>query len=241
MRRDSAYSDLKIVYVRERSTNWSRKRLRTVVDRKIEASFFSKIDSRRTALSRLAPKRLPGVYDGAAKGGEAALATMARFSIPPAYGRILYALVEEIKPRLVVEAGAGYGISGMYIGCALSDDPDASFITFEPGEYAAIAEDSVSQVIDNAFVIRDRFERFYQYLDADAEIGFAFFDAVHAYGALRRDTKLIKGWLSPGAMIVLDDVNYSEETRAAWSKIATDRDVDFSALINKRLGVIVYA
>ncbi len=59
---------------------------------------------------------------------------------------LLYALVRSTKPRVVLEAGTGTGISAVFIGTALRDNGWGTLTTYEPVELWA---DSARKLIGN--------------------------------------------------------------------------------------------
>lgn len=230
---------LKIRYIRETSEVWSRKRLRHLVSRPLSNKNLFRVEARRRQLSRLPPHRLHPSYDTIKINASTFKVTPDSISISPVYGHVLYSLVADLRPSIIVEAGSGLGISGMYMCCALGKHTGSRFLSFEKAEYCDIAQDSVSLMATCACVFNGDFHRFSAQLEPHETISFAFLDGQHTTSEIMKSYKNLVGWLHEGAMIIIDDVSYSEATFQLWTALAKAPAVSFAAVINERLGVLV--
>lgn len=226
-----------VVYVRETSEAWTRHRFRATIAKTLDEDCLAPVEERRRMLRQLAPGNLPPVYNER-PGALGRQYDAASISIPRLYGHILFALASELRPKATLEAGSGFGLSGMYLGSALGDVEDAVFFTFELGDCVGHARDSIARVCPKAFVIHDSASNFAQHVASSVQFDLVFLDAVHEYDAIMRDVKLLRGWMSPAATLLIDDVSYSASSRRAWKEIATMPEVRFSALVNERLGFV---
>lgn len=228
-----------VVYVVEASPTWDRAKFRHLIARELGHPALKVIQNRRAVLSRLASSPIDASYDATQIRAPSGHVSPKSISIPPSYGEIVYSLAQHQAPSLIVEAGAGYGISTMYLAAALSDLPTASLLSFELAAYHTIAQQSVGIVSPSALVIRDSFNRLGEYLNPNAGISFALIDAAHEEEAILRNYRSLIGWMAESWIIVIDDVSYSEGSRLAWRKIVRRRDAGFAALVNRRLGVLI--
>ena len=225
-----------IVYACETSETWSRERFRALMSGPVDEAALAPVEARRRMLAHLASGDLLAVYGtGNDRAGRAAAVAV---SIPRLYGHILHALAVELKPRVALEAGSGFGLSGMYLGAAMAADADSVLFSFEIGLSVEHARESIARVFPRAFVIRDSSSHFADHLTPSVKIDLVFLDAAHDYATVARDAKLLRGWLSPRAVLLIDDVGHSDGSRRAWREIATAPDVRFAALIRERLGFV---
>lgn len=158
-------------------------------------------------------------------------------SLPVKYGHVIYSLASHAKPRLAVESGAGFGVSGMYILCALAAR-EGRLASFEIGDYWREAEKSHALVGGTNSVANRPFEDFPQMLDPGARIDFAFVDAVHEKDVVIRSVRTLIGWMRPGGLIVLDDLQANDSMREAWPLVARHPFISLAARVNGRLGVL---
>ncbi len=162
-------------------------------------------------------------------------------SMPAAFGNLLYLLVSARRPKLAVEAGTGFGISGAYIALALAGNKSGSLLTFEVGQHAHLAQQIIAKYLSRALVIRDRFDVFDQYIGATAEIDFLLLDAIHHGEVVSRQLRSVLGYCAPKAVIVIDDAYQrgNGDLLPALKKLISDRRVSFAATIGRRLFVCV--
>lgn len=161
----------------------------------------------------------------AAEGKDARerLAMLDRAFIPVAKdaGRLLYALVRGAAPGSVVEFGTSFGISTIYMAAAIRDRGRGSIVTTEL--HAGKAE-----------AARDNFERAGLLDVIDVRVG----DALETLKNLKPDVSVVflDGWkhlylpvlqmleraLSPGALIVADDLDLFPDVLASYLAYVRD-------------------
>ncbi len=214
-------------------SRFTRTTLRHVVRRPLTNPVLQTIASKRRALMKMSGFVLePSVY-----GSNRDTISPRNISIPGTYGEVLYSLVSFLKPSLAVEAGAGFGVSGMYIAAGLRETSGV-LISSELSEYADIAQAAVREISPSCLVIKASFSTLFDRLDARQKVDFAFIDHVHDYATMVRSFRSLVGWCSPGAIIVFDDLDKDQSTRLAWREIISTDHVTFAARINNRLGLI---
>lgn len=231
---------MNVVYLREKSPTWDRTRFRRVIERQIDSALFESIAHRRAVLRHFAPQPLHTSYGERANVGSSGRVTSDALSISPAYGVVLHNLAREVRPHLIVEDGAGFGISSMYLASALRGQEGGTLLSFEISpDYASTAQASVSLVDPGSRVLQKDFASFPCHLAGPARIGFAFVDAMHERDNLLRSFKTLIGWMAPRSMIVIDDVSYSGSAREGFREMMRMEEHDFVCIVNERLGVLI--
>lgn len=231
---------MKVTFLRETSTTWDRSRFRKVIERKINPDILKLIAHRRAVLRHFAPQQLHPSYRERQHVGASQLVTADTLAISPAYGAVLYNLAHEAKPRLILEDGAGFGISSMYLASALRRQEGDSLLSFEISpNYAGIAQASVNLIDSSSRVLQEDFASFPQHLAGLAQVGFAFVDAVHERDSMLRSFKTLMGWMAPKSMIVVDDLSYSESAREGFRAMMRMEHHDFVCIVNQRLGILI--
>jgi predicted O-methyltransferase YrrM len=166
-------------------------------------------------------------------------------SLTPVWCHFLMRLVRERKAHSCVELGTGFGVSGAYQAAALELNGAGLLTTLEGmPEYAAIAEQGFSSLglgdhVDLRVGPID--ETIGDAMEAARPIDCAFVDADHTEEATMRHFDAMLPHLSPGAVLVFDDVNWKQSgmTRA-WRAIGRHERVSVS-LTFERIGIVVCA
>lgn len=150
--------------------------------------------------------------------------TWARLSsVKPHWGRVLYALVREVRPATCVELGACFGISGLYIQAAQRHIGCGRFVTFEGSrERAAIARATYRALgFDTQRIVIGDFDRHLApTLAALGAVELAFVDGNHRLTPTLRYDALLRAHASPGTVIVHDDIRWSAEMVQAWHQVS---------------------
>ncbi|MFN0188944.1 MAG: O-methyltransferase [Bacteroidia bacterium] len=173
-------------------------------------------------------RRIKVLDFGAGFGGkvfkEKSIAYIARNSAkPPRYARMLFRLVNYLKPLTIVELGTSLGISALYQAAGNSS---AKIFTLEGCP-------------ETARVAQENFERFPFYkiesvvgafentlpalLEKVEEIDFLFIDGHHQLKPTLQYIEMCLPKLSKAACIVVDDINWSDEMREAWQQLLADK------------------
>jgi len=144
-----------------------------------------------------------------------------RVSKPPEWCRFLHVLAHELAPRTVVEMGTGVGISAAAIASAL---PPASLMWTvdlrpESGEYARRLFNRLGL---SPFVVTGRFDEILDQVLFEAEpVDLLFVDGHHQYQPTLDYTDQAAAYLSDRAVVVYDDISWSEGMQQAWAEIRT--------------------
>jgi predicted O-methyltransferase YrrM len=164
-------------------------------------------------------------------------------SLPETWCMFLMRLIRELRPRSCVELGTGFGISGAYLAAALELNEAGHLTTFDrAGGVARIAEEGFSvlglaQRVNLAMGPIDR--TLEQALEGQATIDCALVDAEHTEEATMRHFEALLPFLSAGAVVVFDDLNWEAwGMRRAWRRIRNHRRVSV-AIGLRRMGAVV--
>jgi predicted O-methyltransferase YrrM len=152
---------------------------------------------------------------------------------PSSQGDLYSYLVAERDPQVVVEFGSAFGVSGMYFATALRRGRLYSF-EINP-DWADIAERNISTITDRFSLIRGAFED--RVDDIPAPIDIALVDGIHDYDFVMKQWEILKTRMSPGGLVLFDDITYGPGMREAWREIRADPIVVDSVARWHRLGI----
>jgi len=168
------------------------------------------------------------------------ISDIARYSaVTEKYGLLLARLSEEFGAPSVVEFGTSLGISTMYLASTVTDIP---VFTMEGcPETAAVAERNFEKAgLDNITVLKGPFDESMPELKKKVERpGLVFIDGDHRKGAVLRYFSEMAEIAGPDTVIVLDDINYSEDMGEAWNEVKCHPKVTLSVDIF-RMGIVFF-
>ncbi|HKY01488.1 MAG TPA: class I SAM-dependent methyltransferase [Burkholderiales bacterium] len=130
----------------------------------------------------------------------------------------LYLLAEASKAKVILELGSCAGISA----CYLASSPYCKVLHTIEGApaLARLAQESLNKVGSNGVVHAALFdEALDKLLPVIEPIGFAYIDGHHEKVATIHYWQRIAPKLAPGAMVVFDDISWSNDMRACWDHI----------------------
>lgn len=162
-------------------------------------------------------------------------------SLPPFLGRFLLRLVRELAPRSCLELGTGFGISTAYQAAALELNGEGRMLSLDVAGMTEIAEPALARL-----GLSDRVELLPGLLEdtlatareRSAPIDYALLDADHTEEGTVAAFDAILPALSEGAVVVVDDIDWSPEMQAAWRAVRGHRAVS-AAVDLRRLGIAV--
>ena len=136
----------------------------------------------------------------------------------PKYARMLFRLMEYLKPNTVIELGTSLGISSLYIS---SGNPKMKLTTLEGCD--AIAEFSRKQFQQfpdlNIEVITGNFDTtLSELLKSQSKIDSIYIDGNHRYEPTMRYFTLCLPYMHDESFIIFDDINWSKEMKSAWQE-----------------------
>jgi predicted O-methyltransferase YrrM len=154
------------------------------------------------------------------------LGAMTLSSKPPRWAYLLFRLVRELRPESVLEMGACVGISAAYEAAALELNGTGRLLTLEGAPPLAERSSHTLAELGLAGRAEVRLGRFSETLTGAvaelAPVGLAFIDGHHIETATLDYMEELLGSIADEAVIVFDDVNWSDGMRNAWSAIVAD-------------------
>ncbi len=144
------------------------------------------------------------------------------------WGLLLFKLVREFRPSACLELGTALGISAAYQAAALELNHHGRIVTLEGAEsLALLARENLEKLgLEEASVriglFQDTLE---EVLFECAPVDFAFIDGHHDEHATLAYFEQIFPFLSEGAVLVFDDISWSQGMRRAWTTIAADERI----------------
>jgi predicted O-methyltransferase YrrM len=164
----------------------------------------------------------------------------AKASQPAAGARVLFHAVATWRPELALELGTCVGLSGAYQASAQAVNGGGRFVSMEA--YPDLAAEArrvwaACGLTDASVVVGSFADSLPEFLSNGA-CDYAFLDGHHDGDATRRYVHQIAQEATPGALVVLDDIDYSPSMRGAWHDVRHRSDVVASADLGK-IGLVV--
>ena len=155
------------------------------------------------------------------QGKERSINKIARnTSIPAKYGTLLFRLVNHYNATQILELGTGLGISTLYLAMA---NPKAQVITLEGSpDIAKKAQAHFNHFgLDNIELTTGSFANTLEpSLKKLSKVDLLYLDGDHRKDAVLNNFNLILPKLHSGSVVVLDDINWSDEMSEAWKQIS---------------------
>lgn len=162
-------------------------------------------------------------------------------SVSPEHAWTLWALTRSTDARRVLEMGTCVGVSGSYLAAAAGADGGGGVLRTLEGheDRAAVARDTFRRLgLVDAEVVVGSFARTLEGVLRDDTFDLAFIDGHHDHDATLRYVDLIRAACRPGAVLVLDDITWSDGMRAAWREVQSGLAASAHADLG-RVGVTV--
>ena len=141
---------------------------------------------------------------------------------------LLFKLVRTMHPSSCIEMGTAVGISAAYQAAALRLNGHGALVTLEGASSVAdIAKNNFQQLgLDTVEVVVGRFQdTLPDVLTKRQPVGYVFVDGHHDEQATLAYFEQILPFLAETALLVFDDIAWSEGMKRAWNTIAHDRRV----------------
>lgn len=222
---------LEFVWIKTSHESWVAK---TLTHSPPQPHLQARIARRIRATERLGERPLWEGYGqrGAARDSRAV-------SLRRKLGWLYCRMAAERKARVVVEFGAAFGVSGMYWLAGIEESRCGDLFSFEVNkDWAAIARKNLQAIGTRFHLTEGTFEEHIAEVLAGRKIGIALIDAIHTSEFVNRQFEIVLTHLEPGGIVVLDDVDFSDDMAQCWSAIANDPRVLASVAVNEHLGVI---
>lgn len=153
------------------------------------------------------------------------LRTASSVSKPEFWAVMISKIIKAYHPHVCIELGTCVGVSGAYIAFQLLPDPTARLYTLEGAPtLAEISAKNFQELgLKNVEVIAGRFQDTLPVLlEKIGQVDFAFIDGHHEEAATINYFNQIKPYLAEQAVIIFDDIKWSEGMQNAWRQIIKD-------------------
>lgn len=143
-------------------------------------------------------------------------------SLPAIWCTLLMRLIRELAPRRCLELGTAFGISGAYQAAALELNGAGALTTLEGArEWAEIAEGGFAELgLKRVETLVGPIEETFAKAATPGPFEYVFVDAEHSEAAILSYFDLMLPHLSGGAVVVFDDIDWSEGVWSAWRSIS---------------------
>ena len=144
---------------------------------------------------------------------------------------LLFNLIREFKPLTCLELGTCLGVSAAFEAAALKLNKKGQLITIEgSNSLAEIARQNFRKLkLDNVRVEIGTFQDKLDSIFADMEtINYAFIDGHHDEGPTVKYFDMIFPHLSSPAVVIFDDIAWSEGMKRAWNRLKKDNRLDIT-------------
>lgn len=139
----------------------------------------------------------------------------------PIWCRILFTLVESLKPEAALELGTCVGISGSYTAAAMKGH--GRLYTLEgSSDFAGVAKETMTslKLPKNVSFVTGLFDNTLSAtLSKEPKWDFVFIDGHHDGDATLRYVQAIRPLLAENAIILFDDIQWSKDMLRAWDTI----------------------
>jgi predicted O-methyltransferase YrrM len=147
---------------------------------------------------------------------------------PPKYARLICQLAQYIQAKNIIELGTSLGTTTLYLA---KGNPEATIYSIEGSTaVAGIAKEQFKLLecknIDLRTGVFD--DVLPQLLSESDAIDFVFIDGNHTKAATLRYFEMVLPRLNSNALVVFDDINWSDEMREAWEELKARPEVRLS-------------
>jgi predicted O-methyltransferase YrrM len=159
------------------------------------------------------------------------------------WNSLLFKLVRAFQPSVCLELGTALGISAAYQAAALELNRKGRIVTLEGAEaLASLAAANLEALGFREFeLVPGRFQDTLDgVLKKNAPIDFVFIDGHHEERATVRYFNQILPALSDGAVLVFDDISWSNGMARAWDTIRKDKNIKASVDLLS-IGICLYS
>lgn len=184
----------------------------------------------------LPDSNLTGVEMYQGRASTTTVGTCARASTSHYLSFLLFKLIREFKPLVCLELGTNLGISAAYQATALKLNGGGKIVTLEGAESLALLAKKNFQTLglDDVVVVIGRFQdTLDKVLDEHGMIDFVYIDGHHDEKETLAYFEKVFPFLSERAVIIFDDIGWSNGMKIAWKAIETDKRVKISVDLSK--------
>ena len=173
-------------------------------------------------------------------GDKRKVSDIARYSaVSRKYGELLYNLAAEYGKGDIIELGTSLGISALYLA---GGSPGSTVHTIEgSGEIAVLAAKMFeNEGINNIRLYDGTFEEVLPVIiNSGVKPGLVFIDGNHRKKPVLKYFEMLAEIAGNETIIVLDDINYSDDMHEAWEEIKKHKRVSVTIDLN-RMGLVFF-
>ena len=226
---------LSLDWVKREPSSWLASNLPEKSFKPGRAPHAKRIEARTAATQKLGAKPLWQGY-----GQDGAVRTANEVRTSARMGCLFTWLVLSRKPSVVVEFGTAFGTSGMYWLSGLETTGSGKLFTFEPNRgWAAIARENLRAISTRFELVEGTFEdNVHAQLGDGQTIDIAFIDAIHTSAFVLPQFEIVIQRLKPGGLVLFDDIDFSDDMRGCWQRVAQDSRVRSSVGVATHVGIV---
>ena len=200
--------------------------------------YSERIEKLAQQTNKLGPQPLWEEYAGNNIGGSTRMPNSVRTNT--SMGNLYTYLVQKKQPGIVVEFGTAFGVSGMYFLAGMETNNKGQLLTFEPNDiWRNLAIQNLAQISQRFSSVAGTFEdNVENTLPQGQHIDIAFIDAIHTKEFVIPQLEIITEKSSDQAIIILDDINFSDSMEECWEEVSMDSRFSCSARLGERVGIL---
>lgn len=154
-------------------------------------------------------------------------------------GRFFSQLVLVTRPRVVVEFGAAFGVSGMYWLAGLEQNGRGHLYSYEINQqWGEVARQNLEAIGSSFTLTFGLFEDNIESTLGRKRIDIALIDGVHASQWVLPQFELVAQRLRRNGIVVLDDITFSRDMEQCWDTLSQDKRIKNAAILNGRVGIL---
>ena len=150
---------------------------------------------------------------------------MCKIGLKKNWAELIYKIVKKHKPNQILELGTCCGFSSIYMSKA---NKLSNIVTLDGSkELAKIAKKNM-ELLDCSNIVQKigRFQDILtDVLNQIKQVDLAFIDGHHDKNATIKYYNMIRPYLSKNAIIIFDDISWSEGMKEAWNEISKDKNI----------------
>jgi len=233
------HGTLDIHWIKKGEGSWLSSILQNSVIKPAPTRYSKKIENLARETNSLGPQPLWDGYAGNNIAGATRMPDGVRTNAQ--MGDFYSWLVEMWKPDMIVEFGTAFGVSGMYFLAGVEINQKGHLLTFDPNDvWRNLAVGCLAGISSSFTSIDGTFEENVDRVLEDRRIDIAFIDAIHTREFVIPQLELVLARCNDKAIVILDDINFSDDMRACWQDVAHDSRFVSSVMIGERVGILEF-
>ena len=230
--------EVPVKWIIKNSNSWLSQQIKDDFISPNKTSYSPLIEELAKETNQLGPQPLWNGYAGNNIAGPTRMPNVVRTT--ETMGNLYTYLVNKLQPHVIVEFGTAFGVSGMYFLAGIESNNNGQLLTFEPNEvWRHLAIRNLSQISDRFNSIAGTFEdNIDNALPQGQRIDLAFIDAIHTKEFVIPQLEIIIARSSDFAIIMLDDINFSDSMRGCWEEVSKDSRFFASVALGERVGIL---